>query len=40
LDDVAEAIVYLASERARCITGVVVSVDGGTVAGKLTPRRR
>jgi NAD(P)-dependent dehydrogenase (short-subunit alcohol dehydrogenase family) len=39
-DDVAEAIAYLASERARYITGVVLPVDGGTVAGKVTPRRR
>lgn len=39
-DDVAEAIAYLASERARYITGVVLPVDGGTAAGKVTPRRR
>jgi NAD(P)-dependent dehydrogenase (short-subunit alcohol dehydrogenase family) len=39
-DDVAEAIVYLASERARYVTGVVLPVDGGTVAGKVTRRRR
>jgi NAD(P)-dependent dehydrogenase (short-subunit alcohol dehydrogenase family) len=39
-NDVAEAIAYLASERARYITGVVLPVDGGTVAGKVTPRRR
>jgi NAD(P)-dependent dehydrogenase (short-subunit alcohol dehydrogenase family) len=37
-DDVAEAVAYLASERARYITGVVLPVDGGTVAGKVTRR--
>ncbi|HXW38469.1 MAG TPA: SDR family NAD(P)-dependent oxidoreductase [Acidimicrobiales bacterium] len=31
--DVAEAVVFLASERAAQITGVVLPVDGGTVAG-------
>ena len=39
-NDVAEAVAYLASERARYITGVVLPVDGGTSAGKVTPRRR
>lgn len=32
-DDVAEAALYLASERARYVTGTVLPVDGGTVAG-------
>jgi NAD(P)-dependent dehydrogenase (short-subunit alcohol dehydrogenase family) len=31
--DVAEAAVYLASERAAQITGIVLPVDGGTTAG-------
>ncbi len=32
-EDVAEAVVYLASERSAQITGVVLPVDGGTTAG-------
>jgi NAD(P)-dependent dehydrogenase (short-subunit alcohol dehydrogenase family) len=32
-DDVAEAAVFLASDRAAQITGVVLPVDGGTTAG-------
>ena len=31
--DVAEAVVYLASDRAAQVTGVVLPVDGGTTAG-------
>ncbi|HVV37280.1 MAG TPA: SDR family oxidoreductase [Acidimicrobiales bacterium] len=31
--DVANAVVYLASERAAQVTGVVLPVDGGTTAG-------
>lgn len=31
--DVAEAVLYLAGERARYVTGVVLPVDGGTSAG-------
>jgi NAD(P)-dependent dehydrogenase (short-subunit alcohol dehydrogenase family) len=31
--DVAEAVLFLASERAAQITGIVVPIDGGTVAG-------
>ncbi len=31
--DVAEAALYLASDRAAQITGVVLPVDGGTTAG-------
>jgi NAD(P)-dependent dehydrogenase (short-subunit alcohol dehydrogenase family) len=31
--DVAEAALYLASERAAQITGIVLPVDGGTTAG-------
>ncbi|MCV7383291.1 SDR family NAD(P)-dependent oxidoreductase [Mycolicibacter longobardus] len=37
--DVAEAALYLAGERSRYVTGVVLPVDGGTVAGKAIPRR-
>ncbi|UGT61331.1 SDR family NAD(P)-dependent oxidoreductase [Nocardia asteroides] len=33
-EDVAEAAVYLASERARYVTGTVLPIDGGTRAGK------
>jgi len=31
---VAELIVYLASDRAAFITGSIVSIDGGFLAGK------
>ena len=37
-DDVAEAALYLASDRSKYVTGTVLPVDGGTVAG--TPIRR
>ncbi|GFG66721.1 oxidoreductase [Mycobacterium kubicae] len=39
-DDVAEAALYLASERSRYVTGIVLPVDGGTVAGKVIRSRR
>jgi NAD(P)-dependent dehydrogenase (short-subunit alcohol dehydrogenase family) len=32
-DDVAEAVLFLASDRAAQITGIVMPVDGGTTAG-------
>jgi len=32
-EDVAEAVVYLASDRSAQVTGVVLPVDGGTTAG-------
>ena len=32
--DIAEAVVFLASERAKYITGDVITVDGGTLAGR------
>lgn len=32
-EDVAEAVLFLASDRSAQITGIVVPVDGGTVAG-------
>jgi NAD(P)-dependent dehydrogenase (short-subunit alcohol dehydrogenase family) len=37
--DVAEAALYFASDRSRYVTGTVLPVDGGTVAGKVTVRR-
>lgn len=37
--DVAEAALYLATDRSRYVTGTVLPVDGGTVAGKVMPRR-
>jgi NAD(P)-dependent dehydrogenase (short-subunit alcohol dehydrogenase family) len=39
-DDIAEAALYLAGERSRYVTGTVLPVDGGTVAGKAIRRRR
>src|ERR1700743_1406954 len=38
-DDIAEAALYLASDRSRYVTGTVLPVDGGTVAGKAVRRR-
>jgi NAD(P)-dependent dehydrogenase (short-subunit alcohol dehydrogenase family) len=32
-EDVAEAVLYLASERSAQVTGVVLPIDGGTTAG-------
>lgn len=32
--DIADAFVYLASEEARWVTGVALTVDGGLIAGK------
>lgn len=37
--DVSEAVAYLAGDRARYITGIVLPVDGGTAAGKVTRPR-
>ncbi len=40
-DDVAEAALYFATDRSRYVTGTVLPVDGGTVAGKvIRPGRR
>lgn len=39
-DDVAEAALYLATDRSRYVTGIVLPVDGGTVAGKVIKSRR
>jgi NAD(P)-dependent dehydrogenase (short-subunit alcohol dehydrogenase family) len=38
--DIAEAALYLAGDRSRYVTGTVLPVDGGTVAGKVIRRRR
>ena len=38
-NDVAEAVLYYASDRSRYVTGTVLPVDGGTVAGKVMVRR-
>jgi NAD(P)-dependent dehydrogenase (short-subunit alcohol dehydrogenase family) len=32
-EDVANAVVFLASERAAQVTGIVLPIDGGTTAG-------
>lgn len=37
-DDVAEAVLYFATDRSRYVTGTILPVDGGTVAGKVIPR--
>ena len=37
-EDVAEAALYLATARSRYVTGTVLPVDGGTVAGKVIVR--
>ena len=36
--DVAEAVLFLAGDRSAQITGIVVPVDGGTVAGRPVPQ--
>jgi len=38
-DDVAEAVLYFATDRSRYVTGTVLPVDGGTAAGKPVKRR-
>lgn len=38
-EDVAEAALYLATDRSRYVTGTVLPVDGGTVAGKVIVRK-
>jgi NAD(P)-dependent dehydrogenase (short-subunit alcohol dehydrogenase family) len=39
-DDVAEAVLYFATDRSRYVTGTLLPVDGGTVAGKVIPPRK
>ena len=36
-DDVAPAVLFLASDAAKYITGVILSVDGGTTASTGQP---
>ncbi len=38
VEDVAEAALYFATDRSRYVTGTVLPVDGGTVAGKAIVR--
>lgn len=39
VDDVAEAVLFLAGDRSPYITGTVLPVDGGTAAGKPNPKK-
>lgn len=39
VEDVAEAALYLATDRSRYVTGTVLPVDGGTVAGQVIARK-
>jgi NAD(P)-dependent dehydrogenase (short-subunit alcohol dehydrogenase family) len=39
VDDVAEAALYFATDRSRYVTGTVLPIDGGTVAGKVIVRK-
>jgi NAD(P)-dependent dehydrogenase (short-subunit alcohol dehydrogenase family) len=39
VDDVAEAALYLAGDRSRYVTGTILPIDGGTVAGKVIARK-
>ena len=39
VEDVAEAAFYFATDRSRYVTGTVLPVDGGTVAGKVIVRK-
>jgi NAD(P)-dependent dehydrogenase (short-subunit alcohol dehydrogenase family) len=40
VDDVAEAALYFATDRSRYVTGTVLPIDGGTVAGKVISRSK
>jgi len=37
--DVAEAVLYYAGDRSLYVTGTVLPIDGGTVAGKVIVRK-
>lgn len=39
-EDIAQAALYFASDRSRYVTGTVLPVDGGTVAGKVIRSKR
>lgn len=39
VEDVAEAALYFATDRSRYVTGTVLPIDGGTVAGKVLVRK-
>ncbi|WP_197380280.1 SDR family NAD(P)-dependent oxidoreductase [Mycolicibacterium mengxianglii] len=39
VEDVAEAALYFAGDRSRYVTGTVLPIDGGTVAGKVIVRK-
>ena len=38
-EDVVEAILFYASDRARWITGTTMPIDGGVLAGRNAPPR-
>ena len=38
--DIAEAALYFASDRSCYVTGTVLPVDGGTVAGKVVRSKK
>jgi len=40
VEDVAEAALYFAGDRSRYVTGTVLPVDGGTVAGKVIASKK
>lgn len=39
VDDVAEAALYFATDKSRYVTGTILPIDGGTVAGKVIVRK-
>ncbi|OYN77532.1 SDR family NAD(P)-dependent oxidoreductase [Mycolicibacterium sphagni] len=40
VDDVAQAVLFFASDRSPYVTGTVLPVDGGTAAGKPLPKKK
>jgi NAD(P)-dependent dehydrogenase (short-subunit alcohol dehydrogenase family) len=38
-EEVAQAVVYLATDQSSYVTGIDLVVDGGTAAGRVTPRK-